>query len=483
MNRRMLSMVAGLAGALGAAAPAAAQNMNEIQVIGTHNSYHREISEAEQDAYDQLIQTPGDYDQYLAYSHASIPDQLEQQDVRGLELDLFPDPEGSLYDEPLVRQELGLGELPDPDWDVPGIKVFHITDFDYNTTCIRFVQCLEQIRAFSQANPRHVPLLIMLELKGSDRRAVEAGGVQAPPWNGEALDDLDAEIRSVFREREMITPDDLRGRGRTLEESVLRRGWPSLRESRGQVVFLLDNGPGEIRDAYRAGAPNLENRALFTNSTPGQPDAAFIKRNDPKGTNPAAIQDLVRRGYLVRTRSDEPLRHVIQEDFSMLDAALVSGAHLISTDFPQVGMSARYDSDFVARLPYGGTWRCNPVNAPRRCDDGSPPPPAVAFSVAPEPVTAYASPCATSQAEVTVQNTGRRDGYAEVLVHPDGGVQVSRSVYGAWLAAGESFTFPVTLSATDPAARRGWLEISSGTDRTRVPVTIAAARPGPWRSA
>jgi hypothetical protein len=53
----------------------------------------------------------------------------------------------------------------------------------------------------------------------------------------------------------------------------------------------------------------------------------------------------------------------------MLDAALVSGAQLISTDFPQIGMSARYDSDFVAELPSGGSARCNPVNAPPGCRD------------------------------------------------------------------------------------------------------------------
>jgi hypothetical protein len=32
-------------------------------------------------------------------------------------------------------------------------------------------------------------------------------------------------------------------------------------------------------------------------------------------------------------------------------------------------MSARYGSDFVARLPEGRIARCNPVNAPRGCDD------------------------------------------------------------------------------------------------------------------
>jgi hypothetical protein len=361
--------ITGAAGVLAAPSLAAPPDMNEIQVIGTHNSYHREITEPEQSAYDELIKTPGDYDAYLAYSHASLPNQFAQQEVRGLELDLLPDPEGGLYDEPLVRQKLGLGALPDPAWREPGIKTFHITDFDYATTCVRFVTCLEQVRAWSAANPRHVPLLIMLELKGSDRRAVEQGGVVAPPWNADALDALDAEIRSVFRERDMITPDDVRRRGRTLEASVLRAGWPSLERSRGKVAFLLDNDPGAIRDAYTAGRPSLEGRVLFTNSRPGNADAAFIKRNDPMGANTAQIQELVRDGYLVRTRSDIPLRTVISEDTAMLEAALASGAQLISTDFPEVGMSARYDSDFVARLPEGGVARCNPVNAPRSCRD------------------------------------------------------------------------------------------------------------------
>lgn len=90
--------------------------LNELQVIGTHNSYHRETSEREQDAYDALISTPGDYDAFLKYSHGALSQQLERQDVRGLELDLLPDPRGGLYAAPLVRRRLGLGPLPDPAW-------------------------------------------------------------------------------------------------------------------------------------------------------------------------------------------------------------------------------------------------------------------------------------------------------------------------------------------------------------------------------
>jgi hypothetical protein len=344
-----------------------AVRMNQIQVIGTHNSYKRELNRTEERTYDQIIATPGDYEQFLAYSHPSIRNQFARQEVRGLELDLFPDPAGGLYAEPLVRKRLGTGPLADPDWRAPGIKVLHIVDLDYKTSCIRLVSCLEQVERWSDDNPGHVPLQILLELKQSDRRAVAQGGVVAPPWELAQLDALDAEIRSVFSERDLITPDDVRRRGLTLEQSVRRHGWPSLERSRGKVLFLLDNEPGPIRQAYTAGRPNLEGRVLFTNSRPGLPDAAFVKRNEPRGANTAEIQALVRDGYLVRTRSDVPLATVTANDPAMLQAALASGAQLISTDFPQIGMTGRYDSDYVARLPGDPPARCNPVNAPRAC--------------------------------------------------------------------------------------------------------------------
>lgn len=371
MMRHRRTLLA-LAAALALPAPAAhATNratMNDVQVIGTHNSYKREITPAEQAKYDELIRTPGDYARYLAYSHPTIANQLKRQDVRGLELDLWPDPQGGLYVNPVVRQALGLGPLPNADWTKPGTKLLHVADLDYNTTasCIRFVSCLQQIRAWSAQNPRHLPLLIMLEFKQSDPRVVAGGGVKAPPWDAQALSTVEAEIRSVFRDRDLITADDIRERGRTLEQSVLRRGWPELDDARGKVAFLMDNDPGPIRDAYIEGRPNLEGRAIFTNSRPGFTDAAFIKRNDPFN---AEIPDLVRRGYLIRTRSDVPLTTILNNDYTQLDAALRSGAQLISTDFPEVGQTARYDSDFVAEVPEGGTWRCNPVTVPRFCRD------------------------------------------------------------------------------------------------------------------
>jgi hypothetical protein len=338
--------------------------INQLQMIGSHNSYHRELSATEQKV--QQAQNPGSID--LWYSHASIPAQLEDQNVRTLELDLFPDPAGGLYTYPLIRKLTGQGPLTDPELAKPGIKVMHIPDFDYNTNCRSFVLCLQQVKTWSDAHPDHTPIVIQLELKQSDPNVVAAGGVKAPPWDATQLAGIDTEIRSVFSERQLLSPDDVRRKGLTLEQSVLTKGWPTLDEARGKVLFFFDNGgPGEIRDLYRSGHPNLEGRAVFTRGPEGQPDAAVTEVNDPRGANSQEIQRLVRKGYLIRTRSDEPMTTVLTNDFSRVGVALGSGAQLVTTDFPVPGMAARYDSDFVAKLPGDTAVRCNPVVAPSGC--------------------------------------------------------------------------------------------------------------------
>ncbi|RCK68088.1 hypothetical protein DT076_18030 [Desertihabitans brevis] len=341
-----------------------ATRINELQVVATHNSYHRELSGAEQEA--QLEVDPG-ADPNLFYSHASLTDQLAEQEVRSLELDVLPDPEGGLYAHPLVRRNAGLPPLEDPAWQQPGTKVFHIVDADYGTTCPTLVGCLQEVADWSAANPRHVPMVIMLEFKSSEDRFEALGGVQSPAWDESTFAALEDEIRSVFDDDQLITPDDVRRPGLTLEESVLQHGWPTLASSRGKVLFAMDN-TNAVRDAYLEGHPSLEGRVLFTDSAPGTPSAAFMKRNEPRG-HVEEIAGLVRQGYLVRTRSDVPMGTVLSGDTQMREDALRSGAQVVSTDFPVAGMAARWDSDFFVSLPGDLVARCTPVLQPRTCRD------------------------------------------------------------------------------------------------------------------
>ncbi|MER7080108.1 Phosphoinositide phospholipase C, Ca2+-dependent [Saccharopolyspora kobensis] len=355
-----LAACAGLLAAASASGvpPRDSVRMNQLQVVGTHNSYHRELSHRE-----QLRQSSSDN---LWYSHAALPVQFERQSVRHIELDLMPDSDrGGLYTHPLIRRDAGLGPLTDPDLFRPGIKVMHWADHDYATSCSTLVGCLRQARDWSDAHPGHAPIPVLLELKQTDPAMEQRGGPVSPPWDAKRFADLDAEIRSVIPADRMITPDDVREPGRTLEQSVLRSGWPTLAESRGKFVFLMDNSDPGQQAPYLDNRPNLEGRVLFTNSAPGRPDAAFMSQNDPTGANSARIRDWVSRGYLVRTRSDVPFTEAASGDTTRLRAALASGAQIISTDFPAPGLAARYGSDYVAELPT--PVRCNPVNAPRSC--------------------------------------------------------------------------------------------------------------------
>src|SRR5947209_597564 len=143
--------------------------LNQIQVIGSHNSYHMEPSPAVR----SLIATAGERQaQGLDYSHPPLAQQFSGRGVRQIELDLFYDPEGGHYAQPAARGILrGLFRDPGPDHDPegllrrPGMKVLHVPDVDYRTTALTLVDALRQVRAWSQAHRRHVPIMILLELK------------------------------------------------------------------------------------------------------------------------------------------------------------------------------------------------------------------------------------------------------------------------------------------------------------------------------
>ncbi|KAH9885011.1 hypothetical protein F4778DRAFT_761619 [Xylariomycetidae sp. FL2044] len=343
-----------------------AVRMNEIQVVGTHNSYHLESPPEAKTVQADLLDDVINY----YYSHAALDVQATYQHVRNLELDIFADPDGGKYAKPLVVTESGT-ELPPQDvMNEPGVKILHVSDADVWTTCHTLVECLTTMKSWSEAHPAHVPFPFMIEFKTAD---TGIGGDTVPlPWNDSALlDGLDAEIRSVLAPTQLITADDLRRDNLTLEQSVLQFGWPDLDSARGRFMFLMDNEPGPIRDVYTAGRPNLEGRVIFTNSQPGLADCAFQKLNEPTGDdgNLANIQKQVKAGYWVRTRADEPLTTILGDDLtSMRDAAFASGAHMVSTDFPSYGMTSRWHVDYAVRLEGGKAARCNPVSGKANCE-------------------------------------------------------------------------------------------------------------------
>jgi hypothetical protein len=310
-----------VSGAAPAARPSVAVRMNEIQVLGTHNSYHlrpanRQVRPGE----------PADY------THPSLTVQLDSESVRSFEIDIFK------------RTDL---------------PVLHTPLIDDTSNCKTLEACLTELATWQDAHPRHVPIFVLIEPK---TQSIVIDNTLTP-WDAAGLEHVDEVIRSVFHGRSLLTPDDVRGRSRTLREAVTKRGWPTLAKARGRVAVVL-NTQGPLRDAYLAGHETLQKRAMFVPADPRAPSAAFVKRDNPIGRH---IERLVRQGFIVRTLADDAAVEARANDHTRADIAIRAGTQIVSTDYPVADPVIGPYTVRVApgRLPAA----CNPVNAPRSCRD------------------------------------------------------------------------------------------------------------------
>jgi hypothetical protein len=301
-----------------AAEPAAHDELriNQLQYVGTHNSYHiREKPVAAGRATE------------WNYSHAPLDVQLDRG-VRSFELDLH--------------------------YRDGGFEVFHVPLLDEGTTCRKLADALATVRKWSEAHPAHVPISFLFELKSEgprlDQRIKEA--------DAEGLERLDAVLRAGFADGKIITPDDVRGQAATLREAITTAGWPRLADSRGKVLFILHDDGGK-RELYTTGHPSLRGRAMFVRSDDEREDGATLVLDNPRDPD---IPRLAALGYFIRTRADSGLNVRTPGQPARRDAALASGAHIVSTDFPHGEPHAT--TGYTVEFPAAAPARVNPVSGP-----------------------------------------------------------------------------------------------------------------------
>ncbi len=294
-----------------------ALRVNDVQVIGTHNSYHLRPPRA---------LPPGDV---ADYEHPPLDVQLDEQGVRSFELDVF---------------------------NGPTFPVAHTPVIDATSTCSTLADCLSVLGAWSNRHPGHVPIFVLIEPK-TQTLVFDSTLV---PWDAAAVERLDAQVRSVLGPKDLLVPDQVRGRSRTLRDAVVGRGWPTLRATRGRIALVL-NTAGPIRDLYLAGRPSLEGAAMFVTADVHAPSAAVLKRDEPVD---GEIRRLVEQGFVVRTRADDRGIEARAGDLTRAGVAIGSGAQIVSTDYPVADPTI---GSYVVRLEGGRPARCNPVTAARRC--------------------------------------------------------------------------------------------------------------------
>jgi len=225
---------------------------------------------------------------------------------------------------PLDQQlSRGLRQLELDVWSEPGggLAVHH-TPADTRSTCPHLEECLAAISAWLHANPKAVPVFLLIEGKDA--------GVDA--------DALDAALNAAFPGTRLIRPDDVL--------PLAERGWPTLAAARGRVVAVLIGGPVA---AYSRNGSSLQGRAMFVYAGSG-PLAAFSSRPDPT-VGGADIAAFVRAGLIVRTQADNDALLI---DEQRRRAAIDRGAQVVSA------------RDEGLAFPDGTKVRCDPLR-PSAC--------------------------------------------------------------------------------------------------------------------
>ena len=324
--------------------------INKYQVIGSHNSYKQAIDPALFKIFQKKDSVSASK---IDYEHIPVTEQLDMG-LRNLEIDVYSDEKGGKYAHPKGMDMVAGQKAFDPESKMkePGFKILHIPDLDFRSHYLTLVECLKDLKRWSNTHAGHTPIFITLEVKGS---VTQAGLPNTEGISPKHLDQLDQTLLGILGNDRIITPDIVRGKHATLEDAILHSSWPTLKQARGKFLFILDDS-GAKKDMYIAGHPSLKGRTMFANAAPGTPEAGMLIRNDPKS---AEIKDLVRKGYIIRTRADADTREARLNDRSSFEAACNSGAQIITTDYYQ--KSTHFESNYRVIFEGGTYLRVNPL--------------------------------------------------------------------------------------------------------------------------
>jgi len=273
--------------------------LNKYRIVGTHNSYH-------------VMQYPGSptywanwwalYIKDWRYEH---PDFIKQLDSgwRNFELDFHMRPKATV--------------------------IYHLQMWDQLSRCACLNTCLKQLNDWSNINPNHFPVYIILEPKVvffSDDSWVKNNDIEL-----KHILHLEQQILNVFGDK-ILPPDMIRNGEKTVKDSIDKNGWPKIDEFMGRFIFILwdmDEKTTKIREMYSENTDGLKGRLFFTSfyeyEKENHDETMFVHMDDP---DVDAITELRKEGYITRTR----INTETEVDADRYKKALDSGSQIISFD-------------------------------------------------------------------------------------------------------------------------------------------------------
>lgn len=299
-----------------AAALEAGVKYNELSFIATHNSYQTMATREIKSVYKTLDALSfGAVDEKAAeFDSPVLTDQLNSG-IRSIELDVET-----------VRDENGVS-----------FRCMHAPSLDMGTSCYDLKLALKEISMWSDNNPGHLPISIIIEPK---ELFVPLAGMEFL-----SLDSL-TELDSLFREalgEKLFTPADMLGSYSSFAQLRAEDGWCELRDTLGKVLILLHDT--KFSEDYVALDSSLKTQAMFPmfgKNYVDKPYASFLIINKPELALSNSKQIIEDGNFIVRTRSDT----FVKVTPANRTNAFLSRAQIISTDYPPIKGRVGYTVDF-----------------------------------------------------------------------------------------------------------------------------------------
>ena len=278
---------------------------NEVAFLATHNSYQRLITDQS-----KRLQLPLNMLSFgvmqLAmfskndYENDTLTGQFEHG-IRSIELDVEARVEG--------------GNL--------SFTVMHEPVLDSASTCLDFEGALEEISFWSDHNPDHLPITILLEAKTA---VPNIDGLE--PFTVDHAKEFDALLRKGLGDK-LMTPADMLGDHATFKDMREADDWKPLKDMLGKVLVVLHES--KLAKEYVKLDETMGTQAMFPSVLYKDRDiaqAGFILENNPKKAV-ARIDFYREQNYVVRTRAD------VYPKFTDKKYDLISGcvSNIISTDY------------------------------------------------------------------------------------------------------------------------------------------------------
>ncbi len=294
---------------------------NELRYIATHNSYQTESTDEMKKIYKNLseltfgLSGSGTAD----FVSPTITEQLNNG-IYSMELDV----------ETFDRN----GEI--------SFTCMHSPYLEMGTSCYDFELTLKEISMWSDNNPNHLPITIIIEPK---EIFIPLENMEFP--NIDYIKAFDETLRTNLGDK-LFTPADMLGEHESFAALRADDGWHEVKDMLGKVLFLLHDC--NVTEDYIDIDASLKSQAMFPMLEDRDADrdcASFILLNKPSDAVQLSEEFIKNGKLIVRTRADK--YNEISEERRHL--AFESGAQIISTDYP-VKDDLKPDDYYVSFVGY-----------------------------------------------------------------------------------------------------------------------------------